>query len=650
MTINRQLIAVLSALFLVVLIGVEWLSLRSAQRHFQGQLESVAQDAATSIGLALGTLLREPDAALAETVINPAFDRGQYARIEFVSPSGEVIAARAMGGVRSGQYPRWFAEYVPLHGPTAESLVTAGWRQLGRVRVTVHPRFAYEQLWSSTRQTVLYLLAVYAAAMLVLRLILAGVLRPLARIERAAQAISAHDFVTIETRPSTRELARVVDAINALSRRVRADFEAEVRRADAHQREAMQDAVTGMLNRRGLVEHYEAAHGAGSAAFDGTLVLVEVVALDAINLQLGAGACDALLKAMAGAIERLTAGGDGRSGRWAGAQFALVLPEGGATRAPLEALRGELRMQMQEAGVPSQAGVRMIAGRGVGRRSLEDLMGALGAALDGDRPEEDAPVRVVALDADPAQAARGALVAVVRDALEGGTVQLAGQSVLALGESRLLHTELMARIPGRDGRLIPAADFLLTVARNGWDRRFDERVIAQVCAAVRAGAAPGLVAVNLSPRALASPGFAEWLVAQVDAVRDTGFRFAFELSEHGVVRDEAAAHALSRALTGVGAAFAIDHFGLHRNSLALVARLRPAYLKLAAVHTGRIAGDSGTRFFIESIVRAAGQFDVPVIAQNVESAALLETLRALGVAGYQGHAAGAPAPWTGAAA
>ena len=89
MTVGRLLAAAISAMFLMALIGVEAIHLRSAQGSLQQQLESLAQDAATSLGLSLGVLLRGGDPALAETVINPAFDRGHYERIEYLSVSGE---------------------------------------------------------------------------------------------------------------------------------------------------------------------------------------------------------------------------------------------------------------------------------------------------------------------------------------------------------------------------------------------------------------------------------------------------------------------------------------------------------------------------------------------------------------------------------
>ncbi len=119
----------------------------------------------------------------------------------------------------------------------------------------------------------------------------------------------------------------------------------------------------------------------------------------------------------------------------------------------------------------------------------------------------------------------------------------------------------------------------------------------------------------------------------------------FELSEHGVVQNEAAAQRFAERITKRGAQFAIDHFGVHKDSLALAQRLHPAYIKLSAVHTGKLGTDPGTRFFIEAVVRAAKQLDVPVIGQRIEDEATVRLLEELGFGGYQGFVAGRPTDW-----
>ena len=82
------------------------------------------------------------------------------------------------------------------------------------------------------------MLLIYAAALLVLRLLLRDVLRPLAGRGAGGAGDAARRFVTLRLRRSTRELARVVEAMNSLSLKVNEALEAEARRA-----ERLQDAA-----------------------------------------------------------------------------------------------------------------------------------------------------------------------------------------------------------------------------------------------------------------------------------------------------------------------------------------------------------------------------------------------------------------------
>ena len=120
-----------------------------------------------------GILLKPGDYAIAETVINAAFDRGSYAAIEFVTRDrAEPVVIRRVPIESGGNYPQWLPQVFPMTAPTAESLVTTGWTQLGKVRVTSHPRFAYEQLWNSARNTLVWMGIIYAVALVVLQLFL----------------------------------------------------------------------------------------------------------------------------------------------------------------------------------------------------------------------------------------------------------------------------------------------------------------------------------------------------------------------------------------------------------------------------------------------------------------------------------------------
>lgn len=643
MTLGRQLAAAISALFLAALVGVEAIHVRSAQGHLQQQLESLAQDAATSLGLSLGVLLSGGDPALAETVINPAFDRGHYERIEYLSASGERIVSRRLPA-SEGHYPAWFTHVFRLHSPTAESLVSAGWTQAGRVRVTAHPRFAYEQLWATARDTGLLLLIVYLAALIVLRLVLRGVLRPLSAVEQAAQAISAGRFVTLRLRPRTRELARVVEAMNSLSRRVGEALAAETRRAERLKAAAYRDPVTDLPNALGFAARFESMYESEEESFGGVLALVDLADLGAINREAGVERCDALLRELLRAMEETAAASGGFAGRWRGALAALALPQLRAAQAR-ETLAGlRARAQAMLAGHGLGAHQRIHCG-GVeaagGRPQLPTLMRAAQEALR-NAPGEAGGVVVFDADRTEQREPIGA-AATVREALAARRLRLVGQAAYRMSDHRSLHTELMARLDDAQGHEITAAQFLPVVVAQRLSETLDREVIDKVLR--DAGGSTEPISVNVSARSLEQTGFVAWVGERLARERAIAGRLTFEVPEHGVVRNEAAAAEFARMLGKAGAAFAIDHFGIHRDCLALLQRLHPAYVKLAGVQVRRAVVDSGAHFFAESLVRAARQLDIPVIAHHVEDEAIFHAIASIGFSGYQGDLGGSPRPW-----
>lgn len=645
MTVGRLLAAAISAMFLFALVGVEAILLRSAQGHLQQQLESLAQDAATSLGLSLGVLLRGGDPALAETVINPAFDRGHYERIEYLSPGGERIVSRHLPA-REGDYPAWFARTFRLHAPTAESLVSAGWQQAGRVRVTVHPRFAYEQLWGTARDTVILLVLIYAAALLVLRLVLRSVLHPLAEVERAAQAISARRFVTLRLRPRTRELARVVEAMNSLSLKVSEALEAEARRAERLQVAAYQDPVTGLPNALGFTARFETRYEGEDEAFGGVLALVDLVDLGAINREIGAERCDELLRTLLHAMDDTAVQAGGLAGRWGGALTVLALPQlrAGPAREALAALRSHIRAVLAENDLGRYDRVYCGGSESAGGRP--SLQALARGAQDALREARDTADGVTVPEAElAADTAPDDLAQMVREALGARRLRLVGQAAYRMSDHRVLHTEVMARLDDAAGHEMPAARFMPYIVAQGLAEELDRAVIEKVLLEARRG--EERISINVSARSTELPAFLAWLAQQLARDRALARRLAFEIPEHGLVRNVEAAAAFARAVSKTGAAFAIDHFGVHRDCLALLQRLHPAYVKLAGAQVRRAIIDVGAHSFAESLVRTARQLDIPVFAHHVEDEATFQAIASIGFSGYQGNLGGDPTPWPG---
>ncbi len=122
MSLFRQLLFSVSAVFLLVLAGVQVIQVLNARNYLQQQLESHSQDAATALGMSLATVMAGGDRALMETVVGPVFDRGFYQSIKVLSTTNEVLVAKELP-LRPPEVPAWFVNLVVLEVPSTQSLI-----------------------------------------------------------------------------------------------------------------------------------------------------------------------------------------------------------------------------------------------------------------------------------------------------------------------------------------------------------------------------------------------------------------------------------------------------------------------------------------------------------------------------------------------
>jgi diguanylate cyclase (GGDEF)-like protein len=647
-SLRHQLLAGVSIGFLLLLIGIESIHVAGARRIMQEQLESHAQDAATSLGLSLGTLLAQGDLALAETVINPVFDRGYYQRIEFLAIDGHVLVGKTLPAVQLG-VPEWFAALLPLTAPTADSLVTAGWKQIGSVRVTSHPRFAYRQLWRTVWGTIAWMAGLYCAALAAVFAFLKGVLRPLESIERVAVAIGNRDFTAVAEAPKARELRHVAATINSLSVKVRHAVEAAGASAESLRREAYQDTLTGLLNRRGFSAQFEARMRDTGDVFRGALVLLQFHDFASFNREAGYERGDALLESVAAVVATRSDAVHGQAAHWSGAAFVISLPNVSKDEAGVfsEELSRAVDAALTDLGystsVSYNAGVAIFEG-------ATPPLGQLLAAAD--RATARAAARGSGLvdqgiaDSAAATVGSGAWRTRLEVAISSGRFEFYVQAVLALPGRDLIQHEIMARMIDENGQNISAADFFPMAARHGMATRIDRLLIGRVIDRLARAQRADEFAVNISGISVGDAEFLDWLKKKLLAFPEVSRRLVFELSESGAVRNRAGVLGFAAMLRHTGARFALDNFGLHRESLQLMRALLPTYVKLSRAHTIMLRDDESSRFFVTSLVRLGAPLDIRVIAQGVESEDVLPVLTSAGVTGFQGYLVGPLSIWT----
>ena len=120
-------------------------------------------------------------------------------------------------------------------------------------------------------------------------------------------------------------------------------------------------------------------------------------------------------------------------------------------------------------------------------------------------------------------------------------------------------------------------------------------------------------------------------------------RIVLEITEHSCVRDYSNLERLLRPLRDRGLRLAVDDAGAGYSSFGHILRLHPDYIKLDMSITRGIDQDRGKRALTAALLGFAHETSSELIAEGVETASELETLRSLGVHKGQGYWLGRPA-------
>ncbi len=647
MTLRRQLFLVLSMLFLAVLSAVLIVSVSGTRQYLEQQLALHAQDAATSMSVSLGQTLGAGDVVLAEAQVLSAFDRGYFKRIEVLGPDRKSIVLRELPEKIQG-VPAWFVTMVPIVATTGEAFVSSGWRQLGKVLVSSQPTFAYQHLWGTALELLFWLLGFYGVALALSTLLLHFILAPLKAIEKTAIDVQAKRFLQIDMLPRAPELARVVMAMNQMSRRVGEMLDSESAKTELLRKQAYDDESTGLANRRGyelrLTELLEGEHrfslGAVIAVeLDDMRLLIRAHGFEAGGriLQAVASNGQAIFGEMPGAILA-------RSNEFS---FSFVLTD--MSLVEVSELASELRRRIISE-LANDTPAKMVAiNVGVAffhdQDSCSDVFARADLAVQTARQSKrNGFVILPDKQDDNSSLGSSGWRTLIQSALTGNRWQLVWQPVVLFNRDRdLVHSECMARLVDGAGALVPASSFMPMAVRHRLMPEVDRAMVTLALAHLRGDAlGQAMVAINLSPQSIADAEFMEWLGSRLQAVGTQGTRVAMEVSGFGALRNASAIAGLRDLMRRCGGQFGLDHFGMDQQSLQLLRDVPPDYVKLSGALTSDISAQPQAQQLLASFVKLAHALDVVVIAQQVESATQVTAMVSAGIDGGQGYYLGAP--------
>lgn len=431
----------------------------------------------------------------------------------------------------------------------------------------------------------------------------------------------------------------------------------ERKRVEEHlQHMADHDPLTGLLNRRRfdqeLERHVARAHRYG---VEGALLVIDVDRFKQVNDAYGHSTGDRVITSVARVLRRRLRTTDTLA-RLGGDEFAVLLPKADRREAEIVARRlvEAVRAQADD-GAGGREGVTISVGVTVLDERAE--LSAEAAVVDADLAMYDAkdaggdgwaffsPDVHARTRAQARTTWRDRIV----DALANDRFDLVAQPVLDTCSGTVVQHELLLRMAGPNGTLIPPAAFLRIAERDGLIVAIDQWVTRRaigLLAELEDRGETARLEVNISGRSLADATLLAGIAAEMRATGVDPSNLVFEIPETAAVADVQLARAFAQHVQGLGCQFAIDDFGAGLGSLYYLKHLPFDMLKLDGELVSQCARNPADRLLIESAVRVVHGLGRVAVAEHVGDAETHALLVALGVDLVQGHHFAMPQPLT----
>lgn len=410
--------------------------------------------------------------------------------------------------------------------------------------------------------------------------------------------------------------------------------------------QARHDALTGLPNLSQLRERVDSAHADRRGPH--ALMLIDLERFGEINHALGHQVGDRVLCAVA---KRLCADllPGASAARLSADKFALWTALSAPDAAGLLAqnLRARLREPLDIAdlqlSIDARIGISLYPEHG---EELGELLRCADMAMCESR-ELLYGCQIYGPERDRSSARRLALIHDLRGAAQRGEIYVLYQPRVRLADGCVLGAEALIRWRHPRLGLIPPAEFIPLTEMSDLIVELTLMVVRQSCADWQDWQAAGhrlALSINLSARALGDRDFTESVLREVAASGVPARHVEFEITESALASESDEVFDTMRVIREAGARISLDDFGVGYSSLSRLSRLPVDVLKIDQMFVQRMEQDPRQAAIVQSAIQLAHSLDMTVVAEGVESAALVAALARMGCDEAQGYYFGAAMP------
>jgi diguanylate cyclase (GGDEF)-like protein/PAS domain S-box-containing protein len=419
---------------------------------------------------------------------------------------------------------------------------------------------------------------------------------------------------------------------------------------------AEHDPLTGLFNRRRFESELARELALASRyANRGALLALDLDHFKYVNDSLGHAVGDELITRIGASMKARLRETDVLA-RLGGDEFAVILPRADEGEALLvaEKILAAIREDGRVEGgnrITASIGVAMFADPSA-QVSAEELMVEADIAMyDAKEAGRDrVAVFNVATGRQERMSARLTWADRIRSALEHDAFVLHAQPILGLNGDQVPRYELLIRMLGDNGDLVPPGTFLYIAERFDMIQEIDRWVIAEAIRLLAEQQRAGRdvrFEMNLSAKSVTDPGLVDVIAAQLRSSGVDPRGLCFEITETAAIVNVDRAKLFARRLRELGCTFALDDFGAGFASFYYLKHLEFDYLKIDGEFIQDLSDSPINQLVVKSLVQIAQGLGKHTIAEFVTDERTLDLVRGYGVSYAQGFYIAKPGPIVG---
>ncbi|MGY1668454.1 putative bifunctional diguanylate cyclase/phosphodiesterase [Geodermatophilus sp. SYSU D00696] len=421
----------------------------------------------------------------------------------------------------------------------------------------------------------------------------------------------------------------------------------EVRTFTAVRQEARTDELTGLPNRRALLETARRVLAVATTTRPAALLLLDLDGFKEVNDSLGHGAGDQLLRQVGPRLAPALRPGEVLA-RLGGDEFAVLLPRADLGTAAERAgvVHDLLRRPFTVDGIRLHVGVSIgVSTAPVPADDVQELLRCADVAMYAAKTERTG-VHVYVPDPSSGSGERLRTMEELRTALVAGELDVHLQPQVAMDDGRVVGVEALLRWHHPERGLLGPAAVLPAAEQAGLLRPLTDAVLERSLDAVAqwwdTHGVP--VSVNLSAANVADLDLPGKVGAQLARRGLPAAALTLELVEDTLMADPERGRTVLAELRRLGVRTSIDDYGTGYSSLAYLRRLPADELKLDRSLTADVADDERAAAIVRHTVALAHDLGLSLVAEGIEDEVTAARLAGLGCDVAQGYAVARPMP------